>query len=174
MVGEAKTQNRLIPHPPMMVKNRVGYLGCGGTKGSQTHIQSTSCQEEESLQYLAVKISRGSVWVRLRSVGDPGILLKCLSTDLLTHKHLPQVPEKGQQLEKCQGHKGTWIIWLQLRAGGVALSWTEILECTPLFPGWALLPHSHLVDTIVPMLSPSPAQPTGAGSAKSDSPISLT
>lgn len=74
----------------MAVKNLEGYLGCGvpTEERSQIHtglaITNHWCQEEESLQYLAVKISEESVQVRAAHLESQAFLLKGPPLDLLT------------------------------------------------------------------------------------------
>lgn len=78
-------------HTHVAVKNWEGYLSCRdshrGARGCQPHTglpdPEHQCQEEKTPQGLAVKIRRDLLW--WRAAVDPDILLKGLSTDLLTN-----------------------------------------------------------------------------------------
>lgn len=96
LVGWAEKGNRLVSHPPVVVENQSAKISRLWrsplrSKGFQPLIGLLSlehqCREKESLQQLAVKISRNSNWVRQRAAKNPDILLKSTSTDLLDHTH---------------------------------------------------------------------------------------
>ena len=67
-------KSRPTPHPCMDIKNWKGYLRLQRfpwrTEWSQPHTECHSpdhlCQEEESPQHAAMKISKNSIWVRQR------------------------------------------------------------------------------------------------------------
>lgn len=86
------------------------------------------CQEEESPQYLGVKVSRDSVWVKWRAAGVPSIPLKQPKHRLTHSLTLVLSSSEGTATRKAPGIQGgIELSGFRARTGGAALSQTEVL-----------------------------------------------
>lgn len=88
----------------------------GGVLAPQPRDQ---CQEEESPQHPAVKISGDSLQVRSKVAGNPGILLKDLHTDSLTNTHL-RLQQRKSSLNDVRATEITALCGFRARAEGWA------------------------------------------------------
>lgn len=92
-----------------------------------------------------MKTSRESIPLRWRAVVEPGVPLKGLSTDSVTHKYSTKLWRRESSSKSTRDiWRKTELSGFRVKSGGAAVLWTK-----------------GLAGTIVLLLSPSPTQLVG-------------